>query len=188
MLVGTESCLQHTNKKQHNFGTLLKELRSRTCCLACACKHLHTSQAHITHACYGMVKSQHGTFPAAFKYTETIQQAQPKLNLTLNVIHTCCSMDTQAVDQTGCFHIVHPCCSTYKQRLALASRYSDVMKQDVLKQATQRVAHSVISALAAAAAGPASHPAEATPPITKLVLPTLTILLEWLAVNPAYSM
>lgn len=63
-------------------------------------------------------------------------------------------------------------------------RYSDVMKQDVLKQATLRVVQSVTGALAAAAGptGPQGHQ-----PIGKLVLPTLTILLEWWAVNPGYS-
>lgn len=63
-------------------------------------------------------------------------------------------------------------------------RYSDVMKQDVLKQATLQVAQSVTGTLAAAAGqtGP-----EGLQPIGTLVLPTLTILLEWWAVNPGYS-
>lgn len=63
-------------------------------------------------------------------------------------------------------------------------RYSDVMKQDVLKQATLQVVQSVTGTLAAAAGQtvPEGHQ-----PIAKLVLPTLTILLEWWAVNPGYS-
>ena len=68
----------------------------------------------------------------------------------------------------------------------MPSRYSDVMKQDVLKQATLRVVQSVTGALAAAAAGQAGL-AEGHQPISRLVLPTLTILLEWWAVNPGYS-
>lgn len=63
-------------------------------------------------------------------------------------------------------------------------RYSDVMKQDVLKQATLQVVQSVTGTLAATAGqtGPEGHQ-----PIGKLVLPTLTILLEWWAVNPGLS-
>ena len=65
-------------------------------------------------------------------------------------------------------------------------RYADVMKQDVLRQAVLRVIQSITGALAAAAAqDPAA--AGASQPISKLVLPTLAILLEWWAVNPACS-
>ncbi len=59
------------------------------------------------------------------------------------------------------------------------------MKQDVLKQAVQRVVQSVIAALAAAVAQ--AGPSQGSEPTGKLVLPTLTILLEWWAVHPAYS-
>ena len=64
-------------------------------------------------------------------------------------------------------------------------RYSDVMKQDVLKQATLQVVQSMIAALAAAA-GQAGL-TEGSEAAGWLVLPTLTILLEWWAVNPGYS-
>lgn len=63
-------------------------------------------------------------------------------------------------------------------------RYSDVMKQDVLKQATLQVVQSVTGTLAAALGQTAP---EGHQPISKLVLPTLTILLEWWAVNPGNS-
>ncbi|KAL0043652.1 hypothetical protein WJX79_010938 [Trebouxia sp. C0005] len=64
-------------------------------------------------------------------------------------------------------------------------RYAEVMKQDVLKQAVQRVVQSVIAALAAAVAQ--SSPTQGSELTGKLVLPTLAILLEWWALHPAYS-
>ena len=69
---------------------------------------------------------------------------------------------------------------------ASAPRYSDVMKQDVLKQATLQVVQSVTAALAAAVAG-ATGVAESAQTSSMLALPTLAILLEWWAANPAYS-
>lgn len=60
------------------------------------------------------------------------------------------------------------------------------MKQDVLKQATLQVVQSVIGALAAAVAGEPGA-AKGTQASSKLVLPTLAIMLEWWAANPAYS-
>lgn len=70
----------------------------------------------------------------------------------------------------------------------LCFRYSDVMKQEVLKQATLQVVQSMTGALAAAArqAGLAEGPQQQ--PTGRLVLPTLTILLEWWSVNPSFSM
>ncbi|KAA6424776.1 MAG: hypothetical protein FRX49_05443 [Trebouxia sp. A1-2] len=64
-------------------------------------------------------------------------------------------------------------------------RYAEVMKQDVLKQAVQRVVQSVIAALAAAVAE--ASPTQGSELTGKLVLPTLAILLEWWALHPAYS-
>ncbi|KAL0046021.1 hypothetical protein WJX82_011659 [Trebouxia sp. C0006] len=64
-------------------------------------------------------------------------------------------------------------------------RYAEVMKQDVLKQAVQRVVQSVIAALAAAVAQ--ASPSQGSEPTGQLVLPTLAILLEWWALHPAYS-
>ena len=59
------------------------------------------------------------------------------------------------------------------------------MKQDVLKSAVTRVVQSVIAALATRVAQAMGN--EGSQPTGKLVLPTLTILLEWWAANPAYS-
>ena len=59
------------------------------------------------------------------------------------------------------------------------------MKQNVCKHVTQKVVQSVMGALAAAVAQ--ASVTEGSQPTGKLVLPTLTILLEWWALNPAYS-
>ena len=59
------------------------------------------------------------------------------------------------------------------------------MKQDVLRSAVTRVVQQVIEALAAAVAQ--NIGTEGNQPSGKLVLPTLAILLEWWAANPAYS-
>ena len=61
------------------------------------------------------------------------------------------------------------------------------MKQDVLRQAALQVVQSIIAALAAAVAGQESS-AEGLQSTSKLVLPVLTILLEWWSVHPACSM
>lgn len=59
------------------------------------------------------------------------------------------------------------------------------MKQDVLKQAVLRVVQSVVAALAAAVAQ--DTPTDGSESTSKLVMPTLTVLLEWWAVNPSHS-
>ena len=71
------------------------------------------------------------------------------------------------------------------QLILVAHRYSDVMKQDVLKQAVARVVQSIIAALAAAVAGTTST--EDSEPTARLVLPTLAVLLEWWSLHPSYS-
>lgn len=69
---------------------------------------------------------------------------------------------------------------------SFAHRYSDVTKQEVLKQAVARVVQSIIAALAAAVAGTMST--EDSKPTARLVLPTLAVMLEWWSLHPLYSM
>lgn len=64
-------------------------------------------------------------------------------------------------------------------------RPPDATKHDVLRSAASRVVQAVIGTLAAAVASAIS--AEGSQPTGKLVLPTLTVLLEWWAAHPSYS-
>ena len=72
--------------------------------------------------------------------------------------------------------------NTYVDQHSCCCRHADATKQDVLKQAVLRVVQTVIATLAAAVASTGKQER-----VISAVLPTLTILLEWWAVNSTVS-